>query len=70
MKSVITLLCGISVFDRNGNGAIDKSELKEAMVRLGENLTDQQIDEMFAEADENNDGEISFEGLFTFHLIL
>jgi len=48
------------VFDLDGNGFIDKHELKHVMKRLGENLSDADVDAMFQEADINNDGQIDF----------
>lgn len=50
------------VFDMDGNGYIDKHELKYVMRRLGENLSDDDLKAMFNEADLNGDGYIDFEG--------
>ncbi|XP_052240370.1 calmodulin-A-like isoform X1 [Dreissena polymorpha] len=49
------------VFDMDGNGYIDKHELMCVMRRLGENLTEEDLKEMFTEADLNGDGFIDFE---------
>lgn len=48
------------VFDLDGNGYIDKNELRHVMKRLGENLSEDDVKEMFREADLNNDGKIDF----------
>ncbi|XP_060084905.1 calmodulin-like, partial [Ylistrum balloti] len=48
------------VFDMDGNGFIDKHELRYTMRRLGENLSEEDIKEMFKEADLNGDGMIDF----------
>jgi len=48
-------------FDLDGNGEIDRNELKKVMEKLGEPLTDKEIDEMIAEADQNGDGLINYE---------
>ena len=48
-------------FDTDGNGEIDRHELKQIMEKIGEPLTDQEIDTMIAEADKNGDGLINFE---------
>ena len=52
------------VFDMDGNGYIDKHELKYVMRRLGENLSDDDLKAMFTEADLNGDGLIDFDGKF------
>ncbi|XP_052237666.1 calmodulin-like [Dreissena polymorpha] len=49
------------VFDRDGNGSIDRKELKYAMKLLGEKLSETDVSEMITEADTNGDGKISFE---------
>lgn len=50
------------VFDMDGNGYIDKYELKYVFRRLGLTLSDDDIKAMFQEADTNNDGFIDFSG--------
>ena len=50
------------VFDTDGNGYISASELKQVMSNLGENMTDEEINEMLREADLDGDGQISFQG--------
>ena len=50
------------VFDMDGNGFIDKHELKYVMRRLGENLSEDDLKAMFHEADLNGDGYIDYEG--------
>ena len=49
------------LFDINGNGYISKDELIQAMKKMGENLTDEEIDKMIKSADINKDGQVSFE---------
>lgn len=48
------------VFDMDGNGFIDKHELRYTMRRLGENLSEDDIKAMFKEADLNGDGLIDY----------
>jgi Ca2+-binding EF-hand superfamily protein len=50
-----------AVFDTDGSGAIDRKELKRLMKKLGQALSEAEIDAMMNEVDENGDGEISFE---------
>ena len=55
------LVAAFKVFDKNGDGCISKMELKQVMAQLGENLTDEQLNDMMKEADVNGDGGIDFE---------
>jgi Ca2+-binding EF-hand superfamily protein len=48
------------VFDRNKDGYITAEELRQVMRSLGENLTDQELNEMMKAADANGDGIINF----------
>ena len=50
------------VFDMDGNGYIDKHELRYVMRRLGENLSEEDTKAMFQLADLNGDGLIDFDG--------
>mmetsp|Transcript_14653 Transcript_14653/g.16835 ORF Transcript_14653/g.16835 Transcript_14653/m.16835 type:complete len:156 (-) Transcript_14653:240-707(-) len=47
-------------FDTNESGAIDKEELKSALEKMGQNLTDEEVIRMIDEIDESNTGEIQF----------
>ncbi len=47
-----------AVFDVDKDGYITKSELRQVMNRLGESLTDEQLDAMIREADTDGDGKI------------
>ena len=48
------------VFDKNSNGYIERDELEQMMIRLGENLTEKEIDAMIKEADSDKDGRVNF----------
>lgn len=58
------------VFDIDGNGVIDASELKITMFNLGENLSDHDVKTMMKIADKDGDGRIDYEGLRLLCLIL
>ncbi|KAF9028903.1 EF-hand [Hymenopellis radicata] len=48
------------VFDKDKNGTISASELKQVMAGLGEHLTDAELDAMIKEADADNNGVIDY----------
>lgn len=54
------------MFDIDGNGVIDAQELRLTMQNLGENLSEEDVQCMIAEADMNGDGKIDYEGLVFF----
>ncbi|KAJ1934616.1 hypothetical protein FBU59_005642 [Linderina macrospora] len=47
-------------FDKDGNGVIDATELRDAMVSMGEQVTEEDVERMLKEADADNDGQINF----------
>lgn len=51
-------------FDRNGDDIIDAAELRLVMSKLGEQLTDAEIDEMIQTADRDGDGQVHYEGIY------
>ncbi|OGE51353.1 hypothetical protein PENARI_c013G09844 [Penicillium arizonense] len=48
------------VFDRDNNGFISAAELRHVMTSIGEKLTDDEVDEMIREADQDGDGRIDY----------
>merc|ERR1719430_3045150 len=52
-------------FDRDGQGFISAVELKHVMTSLGEKLKDEEVDELFAEAGIESEGEIDYEDFVT-----
>lgn len=46
------------VFDRDNSGTISSEELRRVLSSLGEDLTDEQIDEMIKSADRDGNGTI------------
>ena len=50
------VLKAFKVFDKEGNGLININELKDIMLSMGNNWSENEINEMFAEADIDMDG--------------
>ena len=48
-------------FDTDGNGLITAKELRHVMATLGENMTEEEADEMIREADKDEDGYINYQ---------
>uniref|UniRef100_A0A7S1EQ50 EF-hand domain-containing protein n=1 Tax=Timspurckia oligopyrenoides TaxID=708627 RepID=A0A7S1EQ50_9RHOD len=57
----LEIMEAFKVFDRDASGKISASELKQVMNSLGENLSDEEIEQMLKEADVNGDGEIDYD---------
>ena len=55
---------GKQVFDRDNNGFISAAELRHVMTSIGEKLTDDEVDEMIREADQDGDGRIDCMSLY------
>ncbi|KAI4602872.1 hypothetical protein LQW54_001836 [Pestalotiopsis sp. IQ-011] len=49
------------VFDRDNSGTISAAELRNVLSSLGEDLTDEQIDEMIQSADKDGNGAIDYD---------
>ncbi|KAJ1956496.1 calmodulin-like 3 [Linderina pennispora] len=52
-------------YDKNGDGAISPEELRSAMLSLGEDVTEEEVNKMVEEADIDGDGHVSFEEFAT-----
>ena len=60
---LFVVLCGSSqVFDRQGNGMVFVSDLKHSLTTLGERLTDEELDELVRECDQDGEGQVNFDG--------
>ncbi|KAL6917304.1 hypothetical protein FSST1_008799 [Fusarium sambucinum] len=58
------LLEALMVFGRDEDGFISAGELRRTLKAIGEEVTDDELDEMIREADTDNDGRISYEEFF------
>jgi Ca2+-binding EF-hand superfamily protein len=47
----------------NGDGYISREELKEGLQILGENITDEELNELIQQIDSDNDGHIHYAGM-------
>lgn len=50
-----------SLFDQDGDGRVSKDELRTAMRSLGQNPTEQDLDEIMREVDKDGNGTIEYE---------
>uniref|UniRef100_A0A1B0F974 EF-hand domain-containing protein n=1 Tax=Glossina morsitans morsitans TaxID=37546 RepID=A0A1B0F974_GLOMM len=57
------LIAAFRVFDRDNNGFISRDELQTAMEMIGEPLNEQQLTQLLAIADLDQDGLINYEGI-------
>ena len=55
------LKAAFSVFDKDKDGYISRSELRSAMTLMKEKVTDHELDQVMSEADLDRDGRISFD---------
>lgn len=51
----------LKVFDKEGNGKIAVAELKHLLTKMGENLTDREVNEVLADFEADKDGMIKYE---------
>jgi len=55
------LLETFKIFDKNGTGTVSRQELRHVLTTIGEQLTEDEIEEMIKEADLNQDGKLVIE---------
>lgn len=62
----------LKLYDKNEDGTMLLAELEHALLALGENLTQEQVTEVFKDCmgEENDDGEIKYARKYTFKKIL
>jgi len=52
------------VFDSDGNGFINRQELRYVMLNLGENMEEEEIECLIDEIDQDGDGQINYEEFY------
>ena len=52
------------VFDVNGDGFINASELLQAMSTIGEKMTEEDVSDIMKQWDSDGDGKIDYKGCF------
>ncbi|CAL9228225.1 unnamed protein product [Arabidopsis halleri] len=60
-ESIDELSKAFKIIDHDNNGKISPRDIKVIAKELGENFTDNDIEEMIEEADRDEDGEVNFE---------
>lgn len=58
------------IYNRNGDGFIDREEFTDILRSTGEPITEEEIEELMTDGDTNKDGKIDFDGkMNTIHSI-
>ena len=50
-----------NMFDQDGNGSIDKTEMKTILEEMGKVFTDEEVEKMIALADTDHSGTLEYE---------
>lgn len=59
--SEVELKSAFNFFDLDGDGYITASELRSVMIKLGEKMTDEEIDDIIHEGDKDGDSQLSYQ---------
>ncbi|RDW68546.1 hypothetical protein BP5796_09203 [Coleophoma crateriformis] len=60
-QEILAYRQAFSLFDTNGDGSISINELSSVMKSLGQNASDEEIEDMINEVDQDRNGTIDFE---------
>ena len=56
-----SLIEAFKIFDKNKNGYIEAKELRQVTTTLGSQLSEEEFNEFWKEADVNHDGKLDYE---------
>ena len=51
-------------FDQNGDGVISVSEMRQAMLKMGQKLSDAELEAIIRDVDKDGDGFVNYEGMY------
>lgn len=54
-----------NMFDNNGNGKLTVNELRDVALMLGEDMSEEELEDMFKKADGDNDGFVTADDFYT-----
>ena len=63
-KIVLKIEIFNKIYFQDGNGFINRMELRSVMMNLGEKLTDEEIESLIDDVDIDGDGQINYEEFF------
>ena len=52
-----------AVFDSNGDGRISRDEIKMVVEQFGDKISNEDLENMLREADDNSDGYLDYDGI-------
>ena len=58
------------LMDQDGNERLSKEEIKECFKNFRQEFNDYELDDLFESVDQDKDGEIDFDGLYIYFIIL
>ena len=64
------MMAAFRAFDDDGNGYISAAELRQALLKLGERMSEAEIVDMIREADMDGDGLVNYSGLYNFYITI
>ena len=63
MQKIVNVFCRL--FSQDGNGYINRLELRHVLLNLGEEMTEEDCDALVEEADTDGDGSIDYDEFYS-----